>query len=398
MPYRDEPLTTRVVLGERHGLGWGRVALAIAAAAGVAVLVSHQVHLDCSRASGQCVARDVRIFGTDTREIPLASMTGAVSDGMSVKIQTRDGPVLITNSSESGGSEEKAAMAAAVDGFLGGTAPELHVSYGSALGNWWMGAFVGLLILAFGQLFRLRATLHGDGHTLRIERTLLGLLPKVTETDLTPYRSAELTSDFLVGGKKVARDKGFGVVLNSADGQRTLLEDWSSARPVPTQHLVAALNGVLAADRPIPVTPEGTMQAAIRTNLPFERWVLVAVVVLVPMLFWKAASANLTTLGALGAFYLLFVGQMLRMAPRRALLVYERQVALETSTFGFFPKRTVYARERIRAVVLDTKNTVSVGVALLLDDGQHIGVTPYSNVSFGAPLLKLRIERALGLG
>jgi hypothetical protein len=84
--------------------------------------------------------------------------------------------------------------------------------------------------------------------------------------------------------------------------------------------------------------------------------------------------------------------------PRRQLRVYddERQVELVTSYLGLFPDTQRFSLDRVQRVIVDKKDVVAVGAALLLDDGHHVPLTIYSNASFGIEAFVMRANAALG--
>jgi hypothetical protein len=257
---------------------------------------------------------------------------------------------------------------------------------------------VGVMIIAWGRQVRLEVTLDPDRRELHVDSSIFGAFRKRTTTDLAPYSAAEPDSSALSDTKRRVAWKNDGdwvIMLVTPQGERTLLERWSASLRL-TRRLAQRIDDALHPQRAILAPPASAPTAVVSCRVGYE-YGLMAVVAFAVALF---ASAGLRQ-GAPAVFLfpvaaLPFI--LVRAFPWRLLRVYdgERQVELVTSYLGFFPDTQRFALDRVQRVIVDRKDVVSQGAALLLDDGHHVPLTLYSNASFGIQAFVTRANAALG--
>lgn len=395
------------VLGSTGGLAWWRVALGVLLASAALVVLSHRVSLDCARATGVCVATDARLLSSVEKRVALGDVRGATvsgSDSTRVVLRTRKGDVPLSTSTESGEAGEKAAMARALEAFVTSSEPELHARYGALVGSS-TSIVVALFALAFvvlaGRPVGVVVRFDRAARALVVERTLLGRSLGREVVDATGFTSAEVASSPFKKGRGGwypfgTSDSDVFVALLDPSGERTPLPRWSSRSLGPTRALLERLNDALGVDRPIVDDPTGTPSRVVRLGLRAHTiFGVFAVSVGLAFVFVVFRQPG----GWLALPMLLAPIAFLRGHTRR-LLIYEGEakVVIETSTFGLWPSRKALLRSRIQRAIVDDRETASTGVALLLTTGEHVALTAYSNVAFGAAELAARVNDALGAG
>jgi hypothetical protein len=412
-PYRDAVIPRRPrVLATTRGLTlpWFLVACAVAAA--ILTVVSHRVRVDCVRASGECTSRDERLFGEATVAYhPLATLRGArvaTNKTSRVALITTTGLVEITSTSETAtaGMNE---MAIAINRFLPGADPELHVSYGGVFGTEtsWIFALIGFLgVVVSRRPVRTRVTFDPEERLVVVERTFAGRTLFRAEVDASAITSASRATS-LDGAKGASRwyfqssTSDHFVALCTASGERTPLPEWSTPGLQETQALIDSLNDALGLARGPVAETTSAPSAVVRCGLPAVHAATTVAFLGIVGMTSVIAHQERRLWAVLPMFPVLLVfGARFAAGATRRVLVHasEGKVVVESSTFGLFPARRLLRRGEIQRAVVDRRDRTSSGVALLLDTGEHVALTMYSNMSFGAKGVAEKVNAALEIG